>query len=262
MVKSTNRRWWILSGALAFSWAAINLFAQEQPEQPRIILAVPLAVSPGNSTTLTLRGLKLEETSRVVISGVEGLTELTLKKKEKTPLPSQVDAKEAGDTQVEVELSMPAGFVGAAVSIMLETPVGKTAPYELLVLPAGQPKAETEPNGGFRQAQALERGERIQGAIQQQRDVDVYRFSGKAGQPIVIEVVAHHRGSTLDGLLTLYDARGALLASADDVTASGSPPLRDPVINCLLPADGQYFLTLIDAHDRGGPTHPYLLQIR
>jgi len=234
-----------------------SIIAQDKPEPPRVILAAPLAVSPGKATAITLRGLKLDEATRVEVTGVESLTELPIKKKEKTGLPPQVDVKEAGDTHVEVELTLPEGFAGQAISLALETPAGKTAPYELLVFPADKLIAEVEPNGGFRQPQAIELGKHVTGSIHQQRDVDVYQFTGTAGQQIVAELTAHRRGSTLDGSLSLFDAQGRLLATADDL-----PTGRDPVLNFTLPTDGQYFLSLIDAHDRGGPTHPYLLQVK
>jgi hypothetical protein len=262
MVRCKRNVWWAMSGVLAFSLAALTSFAQDKPEPPRVILASPLAVAPGKPITLTLRGLNLAETSRVEIGGVEGLTELPLKKKEKTGLPPQVDIKEAGDTHVEVELTLPAGFAGQSVSLTLDTPSGKTAPYELLVLPADQLVAEVEPNGSFRQPQPIVLGQQVQGSIHQQRDVDVYQFTGKAGQQITVEVTAHRRGSTLDGHVTLFDAQGRIWATADDAPNTGGAPSRDPLLTFTLPADGTYLLSLIDAHDRGGPTHPYLLQIR
>ena len=37
---------------------------------------------------------------------------------------------------------------------------------------------------------------------------------------------------------------------------------RDPLLRLKLPADGVYTVTLMDAHNQGGPTHPYLLHVR
>jgi hypothetical protein len=37
---------------------------------------------------------------------------------------------------------------------------------------------------------------------------------------------------------------------------------RDPLMKATLPQDGAYVLVLIDANDRGGVTHPYLLELR
>jgi hypothetical protein len=85
--------------------------------------------------------------------------------------------------------------------------------------------------------------------------VDVYRIEGAVGQRITAQVLAARYGSALDGMLTLYDADGRQLAASDD--ADGS----DPRLEVRLPRDGVYFLSLLDAHDQGGPLHPYRLRV-
>jgi hypothetical protein len=85
-------------------------------------------------------------------------------------------------------------------------------------------------------------------------DVDVFRIAGKKGERWTIEVEAQRRGSVLDPILTLYDGAGHIVATADDSETS-----RDPVLKVTLPRDGTYLISLIDAHNAGGPTHPYLL---
>jgi hypothetical protein len=43
----------------------------------------------------------------------------------------------------------------------------------------------------------------VQGSIEQGKDVDLFRFEGKEGQRITMEVFAARYGSALDSLLTL-----------------------------------------------------------
>lgn len=64
------------------------------------------------------------------------------------------------------------------------------------------------------------------------------------------------RGDGFDAMLTLYNERAQQIAFHDDL-----PKSRDARLEVELPADGVYFLVLIDAHDRGGPTHPYRLVV-
>jgi len=97
----------------------------------------------------------------------------------------------------------------------------------------------------------------VQGRIDAAKDVDLYRFDGKAGQRVTIEVLAARYGSPLDALLTLYDVEGRILASCDDV--AGSP---DPRLETTLPRDGGYILGVIDANDEGSPMHLYRLSLR
>jgi hypothetical protein len=87
--------------------------------------------------------------------------------------------------------------------------------------------------------------------------VDVVQFDGRAGQRITAEVTAARHGSPLDAILTLYDSDGRTLATNDDSEAG-----TDSMLRATLPADGACFLSLMDAHDRGGPAHVYLLVVR
>ena len=106
--------------------------------------------------------------------------------------------------------------------------------------------AEKEPNGGFRNAQAVPLPATVAGVIGELNDVDVFRVEGKAGRKIVAEVNAARLGSPLDSVVTLYDANGHALATNDDSDAGA-----DSLLRATLPADGVYFLGLTDANGRG-----------
>jgi hypothetical protein len=97
-------------------------------------------------------------------------------------------------------------------------------------------------------------GDTIAGVIERGQDVDVYRFEGKKGQQVRIEVFAVRRGSSLDAFLSIYDNEGQLLHSVDDVGGS-----RDASLTLTLPRDGGYHVVVSDANDTGGPTHGYRL---
>jgi hypothetical protein len=192
----------------------------------------------------------------VRVEGLAELGELAIKKKEKSGPPPQVDAREAGDSLVEFDVKLPEAFAGTYATMVVETPDGATEPYEIRVVATDKLTTETEPNERLAKAQHVELGSIIRGAIGQQRDVDAFHVIGKAGQKLVAEVIAARRGSVLDGALSLYDERGRPIATADD-----GPEGRDPVLHITLPKDGDYVLVLGDANDRGGTTHPYLLNV-
>src|SRR3954453_18173207 len=82
-------------------------------DQPKIILARPFGVAPGKATKLTLRGLKLENAKEVRAS--KGTVKLL--KKGKAPVPQQMEAASVGDSQVEVELTLPADVSGDDVEV-------------------------------------------------------------------------------------------------------------------------------------------------
>lgn len=238
------------SGVLAL----LLLLAQEKKEDkkpdPRALYALPLSVKPGATTKVTVRGLSLEQAVEVK---VEGPAEAKIKSKGKAAVPNNQEAAVYGDTQVELEIKAAADAAGE-IKVAIVTPAG-TAPAHRLPIAAAV--AEKEPNGGFAQAQALEPGRTVEGAVGGPKDVDVFRLDGKAGEAWVLEVAAARLGSPLDPVLLVHDAAGRQVALGDDAAAG-----RDPALTLKLPADGAYFVSLLDAHDTGGPTHAYLLTAR
>ncbi len=64
-------------------------------------------------------------------------------------------------------------------------------------------------------------------------------------------------GSPLDAIVTVYDAKGRNLVTGDD-----APDTKDAAVTLAVPADGDYFLSIIDAHDRGGDVYHYVLELR
>jgi hypothetical protein len=87
--------------------------------------------------------------------------------------------------------------------------------------------------------------------------VDVFRFEGKQGEQLTFDLQANRFGSPLDGMLTLFDSEGRVVATADDSDGS-----LDPVLQISLPQSGTYYLSLIDAHDQGGSLFLYRLAFR
>ncbi|HLY08112.1 MAG TPA: PPC domain-containing protein [Planctomycetota bacterium] len=224
--------------------------------KPRVSMGLPLAISPGEAAKVTLRGQNLDQASEVKFAApIEGAT-LTLKSKGKAEIPKETDPAVYGDTKVEIEIQLPPGYAADTVRLVAVHPKGEAA-YDLRVLAKATLVAEKEPNGGFATAQPVEAGQTIQGAISQAMDVDVFKFTGRKGETWTLDVEAQRRGSVLDALLTLHDAAGHIVATADDSELS-----RDPTLKVTLPRDGAYCITLIDAHNSGGATHPYLLHLR
>jgi hypothetical protein len=62
-------------------------------------------------------------------------------------------------------------------------------------------------------------------------------------------------GLPLDGVLTVFDAKGKELATADDGLQT-----RDPLLYWQAPTDGKYFVSVEDLQGRGGPRFVYHLE--
>jgi len=229
---------------------------EKKPEPPRVVVTLPLALKAGTTNKVVIRGLNLTNVTELRFTNEATKFSVTLGKKSKTEVPKESDAKKVGDTQVAVEIFLPAETPSGTNWFILTSPDGSSEPRPLLFLAAANLIEEKEPNGGFREAQAMSIGVNMSGIIKEAGDVDVFRFEGAAGQVLRVEVVAASTGSALDSLLTLYDAEGRVLASNDDA-GNG----RDSLVETKLTLTGTHYVSVMDANDKAGPTHVYLLRV-
>jgi hypothetical protein len=222
--------------------------------EPRVLFTIPLGVAPGKTTKLIIRGSKLDDAIDVKLDGARGSVKILGKGKAAVP---DKNPDKVGDTQIEIELKLD-GQPDKPVALVVITPAGHTKPHPILVETVLPVMAEKEPNDGFRAAQPITLPVVIEGAIDRPKDVDVFRIDGKKGQKLSAEVLASRHGSPLDSILTLHDAKLEQIAGNDDFAAEH----RDAKIETTLPADGVYYLSLIDAHDTGSNLHVYRLVVK
>lgn len=233
-----------------------SLAAQEKKiEGPRITSFAPQRLVPGAKTVLRVLGHKLSGALEVRFAEGSGLVPVPVREKKAAELPKGLEAKDAGDTQFEVELDIPAAFPEGDLVLSVATINGITPARAIRVAGGEAALEEKEPNNGFREAQALAVGGMVFGAIGVDKDVDVYVVSVRGARRVRAEIFANRRSSLLDAVLSVYDGAGRLLASNDDFKE------RDPRIECGLPADGKIFVTISDAHDRGSVWHGYELRV-
>jgi hypothetical protein len=96
------------------------------------------------------------------------------------------------------------------------------------------------------------------GRIEQQGDVDAWKFIAAKGVLLKLEVRAARLGSPLDAVLVIKDLAGKELARADDLP-DGSPDCELPFSP---PADGVYIAEIRDRFaSRGGPAFAYRLRV-
>jgi hypothetical protein len=218
-------------------------------DQPVALYAIPLTLPAGPKAKLTLRGTKLDTATEVKAD--TGMVKLL--KKGKASVPNNYPAERVGDTEVEVEIELQADFSGDTVRFSVITPGGTTEP--LTVVLGKSATAEKEPNDSFDKAQPLTLPATIDGTIGREKDTDLFTVTGKKGQKLTIS--ASSFGSPTDLLLTVYDANKQVLLVVDDV--DGKP---DPSADLTLPADGVYFIALLDASDLGGSGFGYRLTVK
>ena len=229
----------------------------QKPEPPQVCVTLPLALRIGATNQFTIRGLNLTNVTALQFTNTSVALTAEIKATSKAEVSKDSDAKKVGDTQVEVVVTVPSGFPSGTNWFTLASTSGVSELKPVVFLPATQLVSEKEPNGSYGQAQSIELGATVSGGIKESGDVDVYQFSGSAGTTVSATIRATTGGSALESILTIYDAANRILASNDD--SAGGP---DSMIRLRLPKTGVYRISLQDAHDRGGLTHVYLLDVQ
>lgn len=141
-----------------------------------------------------------------------------------------------------------------------------TAPTEISqMLSPELPKCkEIEPNDKGQQSQSVKLPNIVSGRIERAGDVDVFKFSGRAGDEIVAEVYARRLGSPMDSLLRLISASGKVIALNDDCKDCAMGLLThhaDSYLTAKLPTSGVYFVQISDAQRHGGDDYNYQLRV-
>lgn len=251
------------------SWADEAKAKPAGSEAPSLLSATPFVLTAGSTNKLAIRGHRLDDLHWVRLLGGESPIDL------KTTLPSPPSGdtktdkakekdKEKDKNKPAVEQSMDAEFrlpdtipLGTNVTLVARGPKGESNPLRFYVAAKGNLIDEKEPNGGFKDAQAVEAGWAIHGSLSQTTDVDVFKIRVKAGQTLRANVFAAQLGSNLDASVNVYDMTGALLASNDDTVG------KDPVLTLKCSADSECFIALSSVADIAGKsTAHYVLQVR
>jgi len=239
---------------LLLATSSFEIMGQEPvAKPPQILMVVPLGSIPGETLKLKARGLNLD-TATDIKSNVPDVAVKFLAAG-KTGVPASLNPQQAGDSQIEFEIAIPAGAGVDVVELTCVTPEGQ-ATYQLPVRSGEKIILETEPNAGFNQAHTIELSQTVLGQIQSPQDVDVFTIELVEGTFVRIEVAAAEHGSALDSLLTLYDADGTQIARHDDRV-----PSRDSLIEWKVTKSGRYFVVVQDANDLGGEAQGYRLRV-
>ena len=116
---------------------------------------------------------------------------------------------------------------------------------------------EAEPNQSRKVATATELALPLafDGIIQEDGDIDYFRFHAKKGQRYYIRALARAVASPLDPVLNLYDGEGKSLVGNDD--SSNGP---DSLLTYTFPKDGEYLLRITDHLSKGSPRHVYRIE--
>lgn len=153
----------------------------------------------------------------------------------------------ANDTSLTVRLSVPADCPPGPHRLRVRTADGLSQLRMFHVLAAEQ-LPEQEPNNDFQQAQALEPGRAVWGALANE-DVDVFKVHLAAGGRLAAVVDAMRLDQqALDPHLELVDAEGFVIAACDDHPLLG----QDAALAATVEREGDYFLRIRESAYGGG----------
>ena len=105
----------------------------------------------------------------------------------------------------------------------------------------------------------------INGRLTSKNNIHYYKFIGKKGQKICLEVFAKRLGAPLDSVVRLYDSDGKLLKVNDDFKRSNiglNTHHADSYLNFTLPRDGVYYFDIMDIAKAGGAAYSYRLELK
>ncbi|MFO0800756.1 MAG: hypothetical protein U0804_25095 [Gemmataceae bacterium] len=199
---------------------------------PRFDRLAPLGGAPGSTVEVEAIGADLEDATKLVFDHI-GIT-----------------AEHVKDRKFKVTVT--ANVPAATYDTRLVGRDGVTNP-RLFAVSAGLTElAEKEPNDAPAQAQVVPMNTAVNGSSDQGRE-DVFRVAVRKGQRVVVECFAQRLDSQLDATLTVSAADGRPVPSNGDYFG------RDPLVEFVAPADGDYLVSLNDLSFRGG--HPYRLVV-
>lgn len=233
---------------------AALLPAQDKKQPPQIKVVAPFGLVREATATVLIRGFNLSDATEIRFPDLKPAPVVKIKSKGAAPAADRLSNDKIGNTQLEVEITLPPGAPLRPTPFIVVGPNGQSEAKQILVLDETKTIPEKEPNDGFAGAQQISLGQTITGILSPGQKTDVFSFAGKAGQKIRIQTQAIRFGSPLDPFLLLHNSDGQLLAEIDD-----GLEVSDPILEFTFVKDGTYFLTILDAHDIASPLHSYVL---
>ena len=224
----------LLVGRLDGSFALYNAESGDivPPPKPELAALSPRGVRRGEPTRIKLTGKNLLEASEVKFNqpGLSGRV---------VAEPAGESAGGRSDT-TWIEVTPAADLPRGAYQVAIATPGGTSGWLAIEVDDLAQ-LSETEPNNSAASAPAVELPAGVWGVLAERGDIDHVRFTARAGQTIVCELAAKRLGSPLNGVLTLLDPKGEVVAGNNDFDGQ-----EDPLVAYRVPADGEYTLRISD----------------
>lgn len=244
---------------------AVTLYAQSPRTTPPTVQSiVPRGIARGMTAELVIEGFNLAKASAIFFSDPR-VTGKILRVKELPDLPdvrigangtqSSIDVgplPPRNQVTVEVEIA-PEAEIGD-VSFRLQTPLGTSPEGTFLIEPYVGEAPDQEPNDTLAGAFETHLPAVLTGVIAKAGDLDHFKFTARAGQTIVIENSSAKVGSTLQPVIAILDASGAVLRTFGEDGSS---------LNFIhkVTSAGVHYLRITDYERSGRASHQYRIKV-
>jgi hypothetical protein len=258
-----TRRVWALRPSAAALLAAALLAAadaataQQGPQfdsglpAPRLTVLTPSGGKAGTTVEVTAAGADTEEAEKLVFSHPGIKAELIPAPPPDPKQPPMKGQAPPSRFKVTIAADVPLGQHDARL-------VNKWGVSTARAFTVGDLNEvlEKEPNNDVSEAQRIELGTTVNGAISAPTDVDYYVFAGKKGQRVVVSCLASSVDSRATPGVEVFTAGGKLLASGRNYDE------RDALADVTLPDDGDYTVRVYEfTYTQGTPEHFYRLSV-
>jgi hypothetical protein len=231
--------------AALFTLSSIFLFAgtvSAQPQlgnnlpSPRLMTISPLGGKVGTAVEVSWTGSDLEEPQALLFSHPN------IKATPIVPPPPKPDPKDPKKTPppqpvTKFNVTIAADVSPGCYDVRFVNKWGVSNPRVFVVGDRNE-VTEKEPNNDVDQAQKIDVGTTINGAVSAPTDVDYTVFAGKKGQRLLITCLCARLDSRLNPEMKLIDAR-------DRQVGYCKPDIQDDAyLDAILPEDGDYYVRL------------------
>jgi hypothetical protein len=224
----------------------------------------PCAVTRGTESEVKLRSNFTLDGAYAVYFDEPGIT-MTLA--ETKPIAAALERRGSSGTPFRFKVKVPADQTPRIYEVRVATPEAVSSVTSLLV--SDYPVAvETEKeNGDAAKAQTVAVPSAVCGVCDPAEDVDCFRFAGKRGQIISMQVYAQRITAPIhdmvgpsqtyhmDPILTLYSPSGQIVGMNDNAFGG------DSLLTVDLPHDGEYVMAVRDTRYLGNPRYSYCVEI-
>jgi hypothetical protein len=234
--------------------------AQQQPPpglpSPRLLVVMPAGGRVGTTIEVTVTGQDLDDPQGLLFSHpgfrAERVEEASPPPNPRTPAMKRATAPPTiARFRITIAADVPLGLH----DVRLVNAWGVSNPRAFVVGDLDE-VGEAEPNNDVDQAQRVALNTAVDGTIAAPTDVDYVVFAGRKGQRVIVSALASSIDSRLLPLLQLYDGAGRLRAADHEYRYT------DALLDCTLPADGDYHVRLSEfTYSQGSGEHFYRLSV-